>query len=96
MSNIQSRKDLHSEISELLTMTILASTAERKARTYTTAKGFTRTIKGRPARRGFLPMGESTIWEKVRRGEFPKPVKISSRITAWKRAEILEWLESKQ
>lgn len=74
----------------------LASTAERKQKIYKDPRGRTRIIKARPAKRGLLPMGESTIWEKVRRGEFPKPVKISSRITVWKRSDIIKWLESKQ
>lgn len=74
----------------------LASTAERKQRIYKDPHGRTRIIKARPAKRGLLGMGESTIWEKVKRGEFPKPIRISSRITCWKKSDIINWLESKQ
>jgi predicted DNA-binding transcriptional regulator AlpA len=34
-----------------------------------------RIIKARPERQGLLPMGETTIWDKVRAGEFPTPIK---------------------
>ncbi len=35
-----------------------------------------------------FPMGKSTVWQKVRDGNFPKPVKISERITVWKVEDI--------
>ncbi|MEG2269142.1 MAG: AlpA family phage regulatory protein [Acinetobacter sp.] len=76
-------------------MADLATTAERKPRTYTNKSGVTRTIKGRPARQGLLPMGESTIWDKVRSGDFPGPVKLSERITAWCTEDIEAWMASK-
>ena len=76
-------------------MAELATTAARKPRTYTTKQGQTRIIKGRPARRGMLPFGESTIWEKVKSGDFPKPVKLSERITAWRSEDIETWMASK-
>lgn len=73
----------------------LATTAERKPRTYVTKQGITRTIKGRPARQGLLPMGECTIWDKVRTGDFPKPIKLSERVTAWRAEDIEAWVASK-
>ncbi|ENW97964.1 hypothetical protein F900_03431 [Acinetobacter modestus] len=73
----------------------LATTAERKPRLYTTKDGMTRTISGRPARQGILPMGECTIWDKVRDGSFPKPVKLSERVTAWRSEDIDAWVASK-
>lgn len=42
-----------------------------------------------------VPFSSATLWRKVKAGEFPKPVKLSERITAWRVAEISEWLESK-
>lgn len=76
-------------------MAQLATTAERRERVYTTKDGTTRTIKARPARKGLVPMGETTIWEKVRTGEFPPPVKLTERITAWRIEDIHEWMMSK-
>ncbi|EOX7542738.1 AlpA family phage regulatory protein [Acinetobacter baumannii] len=81
---------------DILRIQQLASTAERKQKIYKDPQGRTRIIKARPAKRGLLGMGESTIWEKVKRGEFPKPIKISPRITCWKKSDIINWLESKQ
>lgn len=97
MTNPQiTNTDFHPDPNSLLTIFDLSSTAERKERRFKDGQGRIRIIKARPAKKGILPMGESTIWEKVRRGEFPKPIKISPRITAWKRSDILQWLESKQ
>ena len=73
----------------------LASTAERKSRSYITKDGKVRHIRGRPAQIGLLPLGESTIWEKVRQGTFPAPHRLSQRVTAWKLEDIQNWLNSK-
>lgn len=79
-----------------LRMNEIATTAERKARTYTTKDGKIRHIKGRPAKIGLIPLGESTIWHKVRQGTFPKPYNLSNRITAWKLEDIIQWCNSSQ
>lgn len=76
-------------------MAQLATTAPRKERKYITKDGTTRIIKARPARQGLLPMGETTIWDKVRSGDFPQPVKLTERITAWRIEDIQEWMQSK-
>lgn len=81
---------------EYLRMSDLATTAERKPRSYTSKNGDTRIIKGKPAKRGLLPFGESTLWTKVRSGDFPAPVKLSDRITAWKKSDIVAWMKSKE
>ena len=77
-----------------LRMSDLATSAERKARSYITKDGKIRHIKARPARAGLLPLGESTIWEKVRQGKFPAPHRLSERVTAWKLDDIQEWIDS--
>lgn len=41
-----------------------------------------------------IPMGRSTLWSKAKRGEFPKPVKLSARITAWRAEEVWAWIEA--
>lgn len=76
-------------------MAELATTAPRKERTYKAKDGKTRIIKARPERKGLLPMGESTIWDRVRAGDFPQPVKLTERITAWRIEDIYEWMQSK-
>ena len=76
-------------------MAQLATTAPRKERIYTAKDGTTRIIKARPERQGLLPMGETTIWDKVRSGEFPTPVKLTERITAWRIEDIEAWMQSK-
>lgn len=79
-----------------LRMNQIATTAERKSRTYITKDGEIRHVKGRSARKGLLPLGESTIWNKVREGTFPKPYHLSNRITAWKLEDIIQWCNSNQ
>ena len=41
-----------------------------------------------------LPFGSSTLWAWSRDGRFPAPVKLSPTMTAWRNAEVIEWLES--
>jgi len=38
-----------------------------------------------------VPFSASTLWRKVKAGEFPPPVKISSHITAWRISDIKAW-----
>lgn len=46
------------------------------------------------APRGPLPVSKSTWWEGVRRGRFPKPIKLGPRITAWRVEDIRALLAS--
>jgi predicted DNA-binding transcriptional regulator AlpA len=43
-----------------------------------------------------VPFSSATLWRKVGTGEFPRPVKLSERITAWRVADVEQWLNSKQ
>lgn len=38
----------------------------------------------------------STIWDWVKKGNFPKPIKLGERFTVWKESDLNEWLDSKQ
>lgn len=40
----------------------------------------------------FVPFSKSTLWRRVKTGDFPKPVKLSSGITAWKVEEVRGWI----
>lgn len=40
-----------------------------------------------------FPVGRSTLWSMCRQGRFPKPVKLSARVTAWRASEVLDWLD---
>jgi hypothetical protein len=44
---------------------------------------------GRPAP---LPFSAPTLWRKVKAGTFPKPIKLSERVTAWKVGEVRAWM----
>ncbi len=37
------------------------------------------------------PISHASLWRKVKAGTFPKPVKLSEGITAWKNSDLLEW-----
>lgn len=38
-----------------------------------------------------IPFSAATAWRRVRDGTFPKPVRISPQVTAWRVGEIREW-----
>jgi predicted DNA-binding transcriptional regulator AlpA len=42
---------------------------------------------------GIVPFSSSTLWRKVNAGDFPKPVRLSERITAWPVQDIRDWIE---
>lgn len=41
-----------------------------------------------------LPFSKATLWRKVKRKEFPSPVKLSRGVTAWHVPEVRAWLLS--
>lgn len=40
-------------------------------------------------------LAKSTVWEHVRRGTFPQPVKVTDKCTAWRSDEIENWMASR-
>jgi predicted DNA-binding transcriptional regulator AlpA len=51
--------------------------------------GFIRQAQLIPA---VVPFSSATLWRKCSRGEFPRPVKLSERVTAWRVGEVRRWL----
>lgn len=43
---------------------------------------------------GLLPFSRSTWWSGVKSGIYPQPVKLSERVTAWRRADIESLIRS--
>jgi prophage regulatory protein len=43
-----------------------------------------------------LGISKNQIWRLVREGKFPKPIKLSEKVTVWKADDVLAWLDSKQ
>jgi prophage regulatory protein len=41
-----------------------------------------------------VPFSSSTVWRKVRNGEFPAPIKISAGVTAWRMGDLRAWLSA--
>lgn len=39
-----------------------------------------------------LPFSAPTLWRKVKEGTFPKPVKLSERITGWNVGDVRAWM----
>ncbi len=40
-----------------------------------------------------LPFSAATLWRKSRDGSFPKPVRLSERVTAWRVGDVRVWLK---
>lgn len=43
-----------------------------------------------------LPIGASTLWRWVKDGKFPKPIKISERVTVWRAEDVRAWMAEHQ
>ena len=41
-----------------------------------------------------VPFSSATLWRKCKAGEFCRPVRLSSRITAWRVGDVRAWLEA--
>lgn len=48
----------------------------------------------RPAVEDLTGLSRSTLYCWMKRGEFPQPVKLGSRIVAWRESDVTAWLEA--
>lgn len=39
-----------------------------------------------------LPFSAPTLWRMVKAGKFPKPTKLSARVTAWQVGQVRAWM----
>lgn len=39
-------------------------------------------------------LSRSTIYEWMKRGDFPQPVKLGERLVAWRESDVVAWLEA--
>ena len=42
-----------------------------------------------------LAISETTLWRWVKNSTFPAPVRLSSRVTAWRVLDVEQWLAAK-
>ncbi len=42
-----------------------------------------------------VPYSRSTIYAKVKRGEFPKPISMGSRAVAWLESDVESWIRDR-
>ena len=40
-----------------------------------------------------IPISKSTLWRRVKHETFPRPVKLSERVTAWRAEDLHSWIE---
>jgi predicted DNA-binding transcriptional regulator AlpA len=45
---------------------------------------------------GLVPFSAATLWRKSKDGTFPKPVKLSAGVTAWKASAVQQWLAERE
>jgi len=49
----------------------------------------------RPEVQARTGLSRSTIYDWMKRGEFPQPVKLGTRLVAWRESDITGWLDSR-
>ena len=42
---------------------------------------------------GLIPFSPSTLWRRVRASTFPRPIRLSPQVTAWRVGDIRAWLK---
>jgi prophage regulatory protein len=48
----------------------------------------------RPGIAPIIPISSASFWRRVQSGEFPAPVKLSERVTAWRCEDVRHWLDA--
>lgn len=43
----------------------------------------------------FVPFSKSTLWRRVKAGDFPAPVRLSAGVTAWRAEDVRCWISGK-
>ena len=51
-----------------------------------------RSPKNRDSAIAPLPASAPTLWRMVKLGKFPKPTKLSARVTAWQAGQVRAWM----
>ena len=41
-------------------------------------------------------LSRSTLYDWMKRGDFPQPVKLGARLVAWRESDVNAWLESRE
>ena len=54
------------------------------------------TLLRRPQVEARTGLSRSTLYDWMKRGQFPQPVKLGARLVAWRESDINAWLESRQ
>jgi len=49
--------------------------------------------KSSPPIPAIIPVARSTFWQGVKNGLYPKPIKLSPRVTVWRVEDIREFIE---
>ena len=49
--------------------------------------------KAEPSIPAIIPVAKSTFWQGVKTGLYPKPIKLSPRVTVWRVEDIREFIE---
>lgn len=57
------------------------------------ATGFVRLRQLVPS---IIPFSAATLWRKVKKDQFPAPVKLSEGVTAWRVEEVRAWIEGRE
>lgn len=54
------------------------------------------TLIRRPEVEARTGLSRSTIYEWMKRGDFPRPVKLGTRLVAWRESDLANWLKSRE
>lgn len=49
-----------------------------------------------PEVRSLTGLGRTSLYDLIRNGEFPAPVRLARRSVAWRESDIRGWIESRQ
>lgn len=49
-----------------------------------------------PTRPAPLPFSAATFWRRVQAGDFPRPLKLGERITAWRVGDVRAWIAAQE
>jgi prophage regulatory protein len=54
------------------------------------------TLLRRPEVESRTGLSRSTIYDWMKRGEFPQPVKLGARLVAWRESDVTAWMKSRE
>lgn len=96
MKKLHAQHDVSKRVFSAADANRSATTPDNSKITDRAARGYSNSLLRRPEVETRTGLSRSTIYDWMKRGKFPQPVKLGERLVAWREGDITQWLETRE